>query len=280
MVPVVFPDPTALWLFGLAALALLAIPGPAVLYIVVQSAEQGRRVGLASVAGIHVGTLVHVAAATVGLSALIVASAVAFSVVKYAGAAYLVYLGVRKLLERSSYTPVERREEPLRRAFVRGAIVNVLNPKTALFFLAFLPQFVDADGGGVWSQALVLGFVFVALGLVTDSLYAVAAGTVGGLIRRRRRALRYGSGLVYSGAALRTHGLCPGVRLKRPVEPIDLITTPLLGGLVRLDLRCGGCRRAVCHVSGDVDGAAFADDGHLYLARVLELILDLACDLM
>ena len=199
MVPVVFPDPTALWLFCLAALALLAIPGPAVLYIVVQSAEQGRRVGLASVAGIHVGTLVHVAAATVGLSALIVASAVAFSVVKYAGAAYLVYLGVRKLLERSSYTPVERRREPLRRAFVRGAIVNVLNPKTALFFLAFLPQFVDADGGGVWSQALVLGFVFVGLGLVTDSLYAVAAGTVGGLIRRRRRALRYGSGLVYIG---------------------------------------------------------------------------------
>src|SRR6266852_6493106 len=100
MLPVVLPDSTALWLFCLAALALLAVPGPAVLYIVVQSAEQGRRVGLASVAGIHLGTLVHVAAATVGLSALIVASAVAFSAVKYAGAVYLVYLGVRKLLER------------------------------------------------------------------------------------------------------------------------------------------------------------------------------------
>src|SRR3982751_6278042 len=100
MVPVVFPDSTAVWLFCGAALALLAIPGPAVLYIVVQSAEQGRRVGLASVAGIHLGTLVHVAAATAGLSALIVASAVAFSVVKYAGAAYLVYLGIRRLLER------------------------------------------------------------------------------------------------------------------------------------------------------------------------------------
>ena len=82
----------------------------------------------------------------------------------------------------------------LRRAFVRGPVVNVLNPKTALFFLALLPQFVDADRGGVWSQALVLGLVFVALGLVTDSLYALAAGTVGGLLRRAPAAMRYGSG--------------------------------------------------------------------------------------
>jgi threonine/homoserine/homoserine lactone efflux protein len=82
---------------------------------------------------------------------------------------------------------------------VRGVVVNVLNPKTALFFLAFLPQFVDADRGGVWSQALVLGFVFVGLGLVTDSLYAMAAGTVGGLLRRKRRAMRYGSGVVFIG---------------------------------------------------------------------------------
>jgi threonine/homoserine/homoserine lactone efflux protein len=199
MVPVVFPDSTSLWLFSAAAVALLAIPGPAVLYIVVQSAEQGRRVGLASVAGVHLGTLVHVVAAAVGLSALIVASAVAFSVVKYAGAAYLVYLGVRKLLERDMPTVLQQRTEPLRRAFVRGAVVNVLNPKTALFFLAFLPQFVDTDRGGVWSQALVLGLVFVGLGLISDSLYALAAGTVGALLRRRRRAMRYGSGLVYIG---------------------------------------------------------------------------------
>ena len=101
MVPVVFPNSTALWFFSLAAIALLLIPGPAVLYVVVQSAEQGRRVGLASVAGLHLGTLVHVGAATVGLSALIVASAVAFSVVKYAGAAYLVYLGVQMIRHRN-----------------------------------------------------------------------------------------------------------------------------------------------------------------------------------
>ncbi len=199
MVPVVFPDSTAVWLFCIAALALLAVPGPAVLYIVVQSAEQGRRVGLASVAGIHVGTLVHVAAATAGLSALIVASAVAFSVVKYAGAAYLVYLGVRKLLERGPPVRAERRREPLRHAFVRGVVVNVLNPKTALFFLAFLPQFVDRGRGGIWSQVLTLGLLFVGLGLVSDSLYALAAGTVGGLLRRRRAALQYGSGVVYIG---------------------------------------------------------------------------------
>jgi len=197
MLPVVFPDSTSLWLFGLAALALLAIPGPAVLYIVVQSADQGRRVGLASVAGVHLGTLVHVAAASAGLSAVIVASSVAFSAVKYAGAAYLVYLGVRKLLDRDVQTRVERTREPLRRAFVRGTIVNALNPKTALFFLAFLPQFVAPDRGGVWSQALVLGFVFVGLGLVTDSLYALAAGTVAGLLRRKRDAVRYGSGIVF-----------------------------------------------------------------------------------
>jgi threonine/homoserine/homoserine lactone efflux protein len=170
-----------------------------VIYVVVQSAEQGRRIGLASVAGIHLGTLVHVTAASVGLSALIVASAVAFSVVKYAGAAYLIYVGIRKLLDRSDAPHVGRGRGSRRRAFARGAVVNILNPKTALFFLAFLPQFVDPDRGGVWSQALILGFVFVGLGLVTDSLYALAAGTIGDLLRRRRRALGFGSGIAFIG---------------------------------------------------------------------------------
>jgi threonine/homoserine/homoserine lactone efflux protein len=199
MVPVVFPDPASLWLFCLAALALLAIPGPAVLYIVVQSAEQGRRVGLASVAGVHLGTLVHVAAAAVGLSALVLASEVAFNVVKYAGAAYLVVLGIRRLLDRDGDTAVARPQEPLRQAFLRGAIVNVLNPKTALFFLAFLPQFVDASRGSVWSQVIVFGLVFVALGAITDSAYALAAGSVAGALRRKRTLLRYGSGAVFIG---------------------------------------------------------------------------------
>jgi threonine/homoserine/homoserine lactone efflux protein len=198
MVPVVFPDSTSLWFFSLAALALLVIPGPSVLYIVVQSAEQGRRVGLAAVAGVHLGSLVHVSAATAGLSAIIVASAVAFSTVKYVGAAYLVFLGIRRLLTREDNVALERSRDSLRRAFARGTLVNVLNPKTAIFFLAFLPQFVDADRGAVWSQALVLGLVFVALGFVSDSLYALAAGSAAGLLRRRRRVMRW-SGLVYIG---------------------------------------------------------------------------------
>jgi threonine/homoserine/homoserine lactone efflux protein len=200
MLPVAFPDSGTAWVFCVTALALLLMPGPAVLYVVVQGAEQGRRVGLASVAGIHLGTLVHVFAATVGLSALIAASALAFNVVKYAGALYLIYVGARKLLGRDD-PGLERGEQRVsyRRAFVRGTVVNVLNPKTALFFLALLPQFVDPDRGDVWSQALVLGLLFVVLGLVTDSLYALAAGTVGGFLRRRRRGMRYGSGIVFVG---------------------------------------------------------------------------------
>ena len=193
----VLPDSTSLWLFCLAALALLAIPGPAVLYIVVQSAEQGRKVGLASVGGVHLGSLVHVAAATAGLSALIVASSLAFNVVKYAGAAYLVYLGIRKLFEREEPVEVDIESKAMQRAFVRGVVVNVLNPKTAIFFLAFLPQFVNTDRGGVWSQVLVLGLTFIGLGLVSDSLYALAAGTVGNLLRRKRKAIRYFSSGVY-----------------------------------------------------------------------------------
>jgi threonine/homoserine/homoserine lactone efflux protein len=196
---VTFPDPTNLGLFALAALALLLIPGPSVLYVVTQSAEQGRVAGLASVAGIHAGTLVHVAAAALGISALVLASAVAFTAVKLAGAAYLIYVGIRRLLDRSAGAEVEPRRAPLRRLFLRGAVVNVLNPKTALFFLAFLPQFVDTTRGGVWFQVLVLGLLFIALGLISDSLYALAGGYIGGLLRRRRTAMRYASGTIYIG---------------------------------------------------------------------------------
>ena len=194
-----FPELSTIELFAVASVALLLIPGPAVLYIVTQSAEQGRSAGLASVAGIHIGTLVHILAAAIGLSALILASAVAFSVVKFAGAAYLVYLGVRKLLERGSASDAEPPRAPLRRVFARGAVVNVLNPKTALFFLAFLPQFVDTDRGAVWSQVVVLGLVFVALGLVSDSVYALVGDAVGSLLRRRATAMRRVSGTIYIG---------------------------------------------------------------------------------
>jgi threonine/homoserine/homoserine lactone efflux protein len=182
-----------------AALVLLAIPGPAVLYIIATSVEGGRRAGLLSVAGVHLGSLVHVAAACAGLSALIVSSAIAFSTVKYVGAAYLVFVGIRKWLEKDE--PVElptRAPRSGRRVFMQGVVINVLNPKTALFFLAFLPQFVDRDRT-VWTQIAVLGLVWIALGLLSDGSYALAGGTIGGLIRRRRKAVRIGSGGVFVG---------------------------------------------------------------------------------
>ena len=195
----VFPSFSAVELFAVASIALLLIPGPAVLYVVTQSAEQGRSAGLASVAGIHIGTFVHIVAAAVGISAVILASAVAFSVVKFAGAAYLVYLGIRKLLERPAIDETEPPRALLRAVFARGAIVNLLNPKTALFFLAFLPQFVDTDRGAVWSQVVTLGLVFVALGLVSDSAYAIAGDAAGSLLRRRATAMRRISGTMYVG---------------------------------------------------------------------------------
>jgi threonine/homoserine/homoserine lactone efflux protein len=186
-----------------ATLALLVVPGPAVLYIVTRSIHQGRRAGLVSVLGIHLGTLVHVAAATVGLSALLVSSAIAFSVVKYAGAAYLIGIGLITLLSRKSETEIALGgERTLRRIFAQGVVVNVLNPKTALFFLAFLPQFVDPDRGNASLHIAVLGLTFVALGLVTDSLWALAAGTAGDVLRRSRhfvRVQRYVSGTVFVG---------------------------------------------------------------------------------
>jgi threonine/homoserine/homoserine lactone efflux protein len=202
------PDATSLALFVVAALALLAVPGPAVLYVVARSIHQGRRAGLASVLGIHVGTLVHIAAATLGLSALVVSSAVAFTAVKIAGAVYLFALGLWTLFARRPEAEVALGGVgSLRRAFAQGIVVNVLNPKTALFFLAFLPQFVDPDASHAAFQIAVLGFLFAALGLVTDSLWALAAGTAGGLLRRSRRfvrAQRYVTGGVYVGLGVAT----------------------------------------------------------------------------
>jgi threonine/homoserine/homoserine lactone efflux protein len=204
----VIPDPSNLALFVVAALALLLVPGPAVLYVVARSIHQGRRAGLASVLGIHVGTLVHIAAATVGLSALLVSSSIAFTVVKVAGAVYLVGLGLWTLFSRRAEPEVALGgERNLRRAFAQGIVVNVLNPKTALFFLAFLPQFVDTDASHPAVQIALLGLLFALLGLVTDSLWAIAAGTAGGLLRRSRRFLRtqrYVTGTVYVGLGVAT----------------------------------------------------------------------------
>ncbi len=199
------PDPSLYGLFVLAALALLLIPGPAVLYIVAQSVEGGRRAGLVSLLGIHCGSLVHVAAAVVGLSSLLVSSARAFEIVKYAGAAYLIFLGLRTLLARPAAAGGLPPEQELRKRFLRGIVVNVLNPKTAVFFLAFLPQFVDPDAGAAALQMAVLGLTFIALGLVSDGLYALLAGTIAQRLRRSGRASsagRYASGGILVGLGI------------------------------------------------------------------------------
>ena len=185
---IALPEWASLGVFLAAALLLLITPGPAVLYIVARSVDQGPRAGLVSAAGVHVGTLVHIAAAAAGLSVILAASATLFALVKYLGAAYLIFLGVRRLLDRTPLAgPGQTPVIPLRRAFVDGAVVNVLNPKTALFFLAFLPQFVDPVRGAVGPQVLALGLIFVMLGLVTDGLYAVAAGSVRRWVRASPR---------------------------------------------------------------------------------------------
>ncbi|HEV3504796.1 MAG TPA: LysE family translocator [Actinomycetes bacterium] len=195
------PEASTLALFAVAAVTLLVIPGPAVLYIVARSVDQGRAAGLASVCGVHVGTLVHVAAAALGLSALLVSSATAYDTVRWLGAANLVWLGVRRLLARDEDTPAvadpDARRAGLGRIFAQGVVVNVLNPKTALFFFAFLPQFVDTSRGSVPFQVVVFGVAFVVLGLLSDGAYAVAASTGAGWLRRRpgvARASRLVSG--------------------------------------------------------------------------------------
>ena len=197
------PDPTTLLLFTAAAMALIVVPGPAVLYIVGRSVDGGRRAGLVSALGIATGGLVHVLAAAIGLSAFVLSSATAFSVVKYAGAAYLVLLGIRRLLERDE-ARVELRERGLRRIYGQGVVVNVLNPKTALFFFAFLPQFVDVAAGHVTVQLVIFGLVFVALALVSDCVWAVIAGTGAGWLREHLSLQRWVSGGVFIGLGLAT----------------------------------------------------------------------------
>lgn len=183
-------DPATFLIFVAACVALLLVPGPAVLYITARSVDQGRMAGLISVLGIHLGTTVHVLAAAIGLSALLLTSAAAFTLVKYAGVAYLIYLGFRRIFGKGNSARQEmKRESPSRallaRIFWEGALVNILNPKTALFFLAFLPQFVDPAHGMIALQIFVLGTVFIVLGVITDGAYALAAGTTAGWIRAR-----------------------------------------------------------------------------------------------
>jgi threonine/homoserine/homoserine lactone efflux protein len=194
------PAASTLLLFVGASLALLAVPGPAVIYVVTRSLDQGRAAGVVSVLGVETGTFAYALAAAAGLTGLIAASEIGFTVVKYAGAAYLVYLGVRKLLERDEV--VERSSSARSRLYLRGVLVQLLNPKIAVFFLAFLPQFVDASRGSAALQILVLGTLFTLLAVLSDGAYVLLAGAVGSWLRagrRARRALAKVSGGVYVG---------------------------------------------------------------------------------
>ncbi len=195
------PDLDTITIFAGASLLFAVVPGPAVIYIVTRSVHQGRAAGLVSALGIATGTLVHVPAAAVGLSALLVSSAAAFTVVKYLGAAYLVYLGIRKLIEVEAELDSVPTTRSLRRIYTQGAVVGVLNPKTALFFLAFLPQFVDPARGSTAVQLGVLGVLLVTISVVSDTCYAMLTGTAGAWLRARgarsMRRQRFVSGGIY-----------------------------------------------------------------------------------
>jgi threonine/homoserine/homoserine lactone efflux protein len=202
------PEWSTIWLFLAAGVVLVIVPGPNVLYIVTRSVHQGRSAGVVSALGVETATLLHVAAATLGLSAILASSAMAFSVVKFAGAAYLIYIGVRTLLSRD-HAGVIAAPAPmdLSRIFWQGMVINALNPKTALFFLAFLPQFVDPARGSIGTQTLILGCLLALLGLTSDVLYALAAGSAGAWLKgngRFQAAERWVSGTVYIGLGVTT----------------------------------------------------------------------------
>lgn len=195
------PHLSTILLFVAATMAVLLVPGPAVVYIVTRSVSQGRAAGLVSVLGIHSGTIVYVAATSLGLSALLTASSTAFMIVKYLGAAYLVWLGIQKLRARAAD---ESAPEPpaasLPRIFGQGIVVNILNPKTLIFFTAFLPQFVDPTLGPIAFQLAFFGMAFIVLGIVSDGSYALLSSALAGRLRRSMRARRRldrSSGVVY-----------------------------------------------------------------------------------
>ncbi|HYY56151.1 MAG TPA: LysE family translocator [Pyrinomonadaceae bacterium] len=199
---------STLSVFISVASILVFMPGPNTLYIIARSIQQGRRAGIVSSLGVQVGTLVHIAVAALGLSALLLSSVLAFSFVKYAGAAYLIYLGVKTLLTKEKVERTRGIEKTkLSRVFYQGVVVNLLNPKTALFFFAFLPQFIDAARGRVAMQIGLLGTILIFLGTLSDSVYALAAGSIGNWLRgnlKFLRAQRIFAGSVYIGLGAAT----------------------------------------------------------------------------
>jgi threonine/homoserine/homoserine lactone efflux protein len=200
------PSWPLLYAFLLASVVLAVTPGPGVLYIVARSMAQGRASGLASVAGVALGNFGNALAASFGLAALFAVSSLAFTVVKFAGATYLIYLGVQALrtptAKNMSELPIKKLN--LRRIFRDGFVVALLNPKTTIFFAAFLPQFIDPRSS-VSGQSILLGAIFVVIAAITDSIYALAASRIAPTLSRAKHASiigRYASGFTYIGMGL------------------------------------------------------------------------------
>ena len=201
-------EPSQLYLFLIASFALLITPGPAVLYIVARSVNQGRLAGITSVLGVETANFLHASAAALGLSAILLSSSLAFNLVKYLGAAYLVYLGVRKIMSSNEDVRAElSQRESLSRIYGQGFIVNLFNPKTALFFFAFLPQFVNVSNTNVTLQMFLLGIMFVVMALITDSAYALVSSSIADRLNSNQsfaRNQKYFTGLIYIGLGVLT----------------------------------------------------------------------------
>jgi threonine/homoserine/homoserine lactone efflux protein len=201
-------ESSQLYLFLIASLALLLTPGPAVLYIVARSINQGRMAGIVSVLGVETANFFHASAAALGLSAILLSSALAFDIVKYLGAAYLIYLGIRKIVAREDQAKAEvGKQERLSRIYSQGFVVNLFNPKTALFFFAFLPQFVNTSNGNITLQIFLLGMMFVVMGIITDSAYAIVSSSIANQLNANQnfaRNQRYFTGLIYIGLGVVT----------------------------------------------------------------------------
>ena len=200
-------EPAVLLAYIAIVLGFVFIPGPATLLTVARATSSGTKAGIATGAGVAVGDVIHTAMAVIGISAIIATSALLFSLIKYLGAAYLVYLGIRAMLEKTpAITSGARVPLTAQQAFRQAVIAEVLNPKTALFFLAFLPQFVDPANGLIWLQLTLFGLIFVCLGLLSTVVFAVGAGGLGNFLRRNPTVLKWQGrvvGGIYCGLGLR-----------------------------------------------------------------------------
>lgn len=200
-------EPTVLLTYVIIVLGFVFIPGPATLLTVTRATSSGAKAGIATGAGIAVGDVIHTLLAVLGLSAIIATSAVLFNVIKYLGAAYLIYLGVKALLAQSSnLAGIKIPAVTPGTAFKQAVYAELLNPKTALFFLSFLPQFVQPENGMVFLQLIILGLIFVALGLISTVVFAVSAGALGNYLRKNPAVVKWQNkvvGLIFVSLGVR-----------------------------------------------------------------------------